>query len=92
MDEYQSAKLEGAQIFRDAIKYIAKHGWDHNSMDILLAVTPGQRWPQPMAVFMFSALSDALGHETLSQFDQRVYDPQVVIQLFERVITELSVL
>lgn len=90
MDEYQQAKLEGVEIFRRAIKYIEKYGWNHNSMDILLAVSKGERWPQPMAVLMFSELSDALGPETLSQFDHRVSDPQVVTQLFERVATGLT--
>lgn len=90
MDEYQQSKLAGARIFRQAIKHIQDRGWDHNSMEILLAVTPGQRWPQPMAVLMFSELSHALGHETLSKFDSRVNDPQVVIHLFATVAEGLE--
>lgn len=85
MDEYLQARLAGAQIFRLAIAHIQAHGWHHNSMDILLAVSGGQRWPQPMAVLMFSELSHALGDESLTQFDHRVSDPQTVIELFTKV-------
>lgn len=90
MDEYQSAKLAGAQIFRQAIVHIKQHGWQHNSMEILLSVSNGERWAQPMAVLMFSALSDALGHETLTQFDTRVTDPESAIQLFESATAQLE--
>ncbi len=90
MDTYKSSQLAGAKIFRLAVEHIQKYGWDHNSMDILLAVTPGKRWLQPMAVFMFSELSNQLGSETLTQFDQRIKDQATVIKLFEQVATNLE--
>jgi hypothetical protein len=90
MDEYQSVKLEGAKIFRLAVEHINQHGWDHNSMNILLAVTPGERWPQPMAVLMFSELEHQLGGLTLSQFDRQTQDPRDITDLFNLVADSLT--
>jgi hypothetical protein len=90
MDKFQTHKLAGAHIFRGAVEYIKAHGWHHNSMDILLNVTPGQVWNQPMAVLMFSELSNELGSETLTAFDKRVEDQAEVIDLFNRVADNLS--
>ena len=90
MDELQSSRQAGAIIFRSAAQYIKKHGWDHNSMNILLAATPGQKWPQPTAVLMFSELESALGGRTLTQFDSQVQDKDEVIVLFEAVADQLS--
>lgn len=90
MDEYGQARLDGAKIFRAGVKYIEVHGWDHNTMDILLAVTPGKRWPQPMAVLMFSELENALEGQTLTNFDLHVPDEQGVIDLFNLVADSLS--
>jgi hypothetical protein len=89
MDEFAKAKLAGAKIFRAGAKYIIDHGWNHNSMDTLLAVTLGKPWPQPMAVLMFSELEHALGHQTLTQFDQTATRDQA-LQLFETVASSLT--
>lgn len=83
------AKLAGAKVFHDASKYISDHGWDHNSMDILLKVSGGKVWPQPMAVLMFSELEHALGSQTLTQFDQ-VASTKEVVELFKKVIKGLE--
>lgn len=83
-------RLAGAQIFRDAIKYIQQNGWHHNSMDILLAVSSGGVWPQPMAVYMFSELSSELGSDTLSDFDRKTTDQNMVITLFTKIATNLE--
>ncbi len=90
MDEYQSARIEGAKIFRLAIAFIRQYGWDHNSMDILLSVTPGRVWSQPMAVFMYSELESALDSDTLTGFDKKVKDQQEVINLFAQVAKSLE--
>lgn len=90
MDELNDHKQAGARIFRAAIKQIQARGWDRNSMDILLAVTPGHKWQQPMAVLMFSELESALGGRTLTQFDSQVQDKGEVIALFEAVADQLS--
>jgi hypothetical protein len=90
MDDFANHKLTGAQIFRSAANQIKSSGWSRNSMDILLSVTPGKIWRQPMAVLMFSELSNELGSETLTAFDRRVSDPSEVIDLFNRVADNLS--
>lgn len=90
MDDLIKHKLAGAEIFHMAAQYIVDHDWNHNSMDILLRVTPGKIWSQPMAVLMFSELSNELGAETLTAFDKRVTDKVEVINLFNRVASGLS--
>ncbi len=89
MDEHKLAKLKGAKIFTQAVAYIKTHGWNHNSMEILLKVSRGQVWPQPMAVLMFSELEHALGTKTLTQFDLSVSSDDV-IKLFRRVSNQLT--
>lgn len=90
MDEFNLARKSGAHIFRLAAKMINTHGWHGSSMDILLSVTPGHRWPQPMAVLMYSELSNALGPLTLTQFDRAVKGKAQVIELFEKVALALE--
>ena len=90
MDEYQSAKLTGSQIFLKAIEEIKQRGWDHNSMEILLRASNYEKWPQPMAVLMFAELSNELGSETLTAFDKRVTNPDDVVKLFSKVAKSLS--
>lgn len=90
MDEYQLAKIAGAKIFRLAIQSINEYGWDHNSMDVLLSVTPGQVWTQPMAVLMYSELESELGSLSLTEFDKQVQDQQEVINLFTQVAESLE--
>lgn len=89
MDEYKLAKKDGAQIFRLAIYHLESHGWNHNSMEILLKVSEGKVWPQPMAVLMFSEMGHALGSKTLTQFDQTATTDEV-INLFQKVINGLE--
>jgi len=90
MDEFTVAKRAGAQIFRDAIKHIQTHGWHADSMAILLKVSDCKRWTQPMAVLMFSELSDQLKGKTLTQFDQKTHNQDDVTELFKRVADTLS--
>lgn len=89
MDEYQSAKLDGGKIFRSAITHIKTHGWNHNTMEILLKVSNGKVWPQPMAVLMFSELGNVLGSKTLTQFDKSATTHQV-IELLNKVADQLT--
>lgn len=90
MDEFSAHKQAGAVIFRKAIEHIKQHGWNHNTMDILLAVSRGQVWQQPMAVLMFSELSNELDSRTLTQFDKQTHNVQEVIDLLTRVATALE--
>ena len=89
MYEYKTQKLDGAKIFKLAIEKIKKDGWNHNSMDILLSVTPGSVWPQPMAIMMYIELTNVLGEESLTAFDHRVKSKKEVIQLFQKVIDSI---
>ncbi len=90
MDEFTLAKQAGARIFRAGIEYIQTHGWSHNSMGILLSASGDNPWPQPMAVLMFSELSNQLKGKTLTQFDQKTHSKDDVIKLFERVAGALE--
>jgi hypothetical protein len=89
MDEFTQAKQDGAAVFKRALDYINEHGWNHNSMEILLTVSDHKKWPQPMAVLMFSELGHALGSKTLTQFDQ-VASQQEAVELFQKVIRGLE--
>lgn len=90
MDEYQAAKLAGSKIFKQAIEHINQHGWNHNSMEILLKASGYEKWPQPMAVLMFAELSNELGSETLTAFDKRATSKDEVTKLFSAVAKNLS--
>jgi hypothetical protein len=89
MDEYSQAKQAGAEVFKRAIDYIKTHNWNHDSMEILLKVSNGQIWPQPMAVLMFSELEHALGGKTLTQFDKGATQ-QEALDLFQKVVEHLT--